>query len=180
MNKLNIHILIVVFLVAGFPLAAQNLSPEDQRIVSDAEAAKSAFIQQDQGLSNMFNNSAGYAIFPNVGKGAYIVGGAAGNGAVYKNGDLVAMAELRQLDVGLQLGGQAFRQVIFFEDQATLENFLEGNFQLAGNASAVVLTEGESGSLGFKDGLAIATMPKAGAMVEISVGGQKFEVESLK
>jgi len=80
----------------------------------------------------------------------------------------------------LQIGGQAFRQVIFFQTQTELDRFKEGNFELSGTASAVVLEEGKAKSMEFRDGIAIATMPKAGAMVEISVGGQKFEYESLE
>lgn len=152
---------------------------EQQEIIDDGQSAKQAFIEQDSHIESLFNNSEGYVIFPNVGKGAYIVGGASGNGAVYENGALIGMADLKQLDVGLQLGGQAFRQVIFFGNQNVLQEFKEGNFELAANASAVALEKGTARSLKFKDGVAVATMPKAGAMIEVSVGGQKFEFQEF-
>lgn len=170
---------VVLFLFAGFAANAQNLSSEDQRIVEDAQRAKADFIAEGNDMQQMFDNSYAYVIFPNVGKGAYIVGGAAGNGAVYENGNLIGMAKLRQLDVGLQLGGKAFSEVIFFEDKQALEEFKQEELQLSGNASAVVIEEGKSGAIAFKDGIAIATMPKAGAMVSVSVGGQKFSFEPL-
>lgn len=153
---------------------------EQKELIADTKKAKAAFIEKEPALSQIFATAEGYVIFPNVGKGAYVVGGAAGNGVVYENGYLVGLAKLRQVDVGLQVGGQAYRQVIFFNTEAALKRFKEGNFELAANASAVVLEEGRAKSLEFRDGIAVVTMPKAGAMLEISVGGQKFEYEDLR
>lgn len=153
---------------------------EDQkRLIDDAERAKTAFITDNPELEELFSISAGYVIFPNVGKGAYILGGAAGNGVVYQKGELIGFAELRQLDIGFQLGGQAFRQAILFQTQSELDNFKEGNYKLSGNASAVILEEGKAKSVEFENGRAIVTMPKAGAMIEVSVGGQKFDYKDL-
>lgn len=145
-----------------------------EELKRDSEAAKSAFIQNSQDLDDLFDTAAGYVIFPNVGAGAYILGGAAGNGVLYENGEVQGFAELRQMDVGLQIGGQAYRQVILFQTQEELEKFKSGEYSFSGNASAVILEEGKAKSVTFNDGRAIVTMPKAGAMLEISIGGQKF------
>lgn len=145
-----------------------------EKVIRDAEEAKNIISQMNTDASRLFDSAVGYAIFPNVGKGAYILGGAAGNGVVYENGERVGFAELRQLDIGLQIGGQAFREVIFFETDAALERFKEGNLEFEGNASAVIIEEGKSRNINFQDGIAVVTMPKAGAMVELSIGGQKF------
>lgn len=175
--KRKFKVSFVLFLCA-LGVAAQ--SAEQRELMDDAQEAKMAFIAEDSQMAEFFDNSAGYAIFPNVGKGAYIVGGASGNGVVYKDGKMIGMADLKQLDVGLQIGGKAFREVLFFQTDEALNNFKEGNFELSGNASAVVLEEGLAKTIKFKDGVAVATMPKAGAMVEISVGGQKFDYEEFK
>ena len=169
-------IFMVIFLFIAFESTAQN--EEQQEIIRDSELAREAFIANNPNLADLFKNASGYVIFPNVGKGAYIVGGAAGNGVVYQNGKAIGMAKLRQLDIGLQLGGQAFRQAILFQTQAELDRFKKGNFELASTVSAVAL-EGKAKSIEFRDGLAVVTMPKAGAMIEVSVGGQKFEYESF-
>lgn len=175
-RNLPLSFIVFLFLITLSP--AQN--KEQKEIIEDAKKAKAAFVQQDPQMSRHFANAEAYVIFPNVGKGAYVVGGAAGNGVVYENGNLVGMAKLRQIDVGVQVGGQAYRQVLLFNSEAALNRFKEGNYEIAANASAVVLEEGVAKTLKFLDGVAIVTMPKAGAMVEISVGGQKFEFESFK
>ncbi len=176
-NSLHKCRLILFFLFTPVILLAQT--QEQKQIIDDARKAKAAFIQQDPAISKVFASVEGYVIFPNVGKGAYVVGGAAGIGAVYENGHLVGMAKLLQIDIGLQVGGQAFRQVIFFKTEEALNHFKSGNFELAGTASAVVLEEGKAVNIKFRDDIAVVTMPKAGAMVEVSVGGQKFEYEGL-
>lgn len=177
MRKLSNSMLVIMVMFFSASLLAQT--PDQQEIISDAEMAREAFIQEDADMQLLFDEAIGYVIFPNVGKGAYIVGGASGNGAVYENDQLIGMADLKQVDVGLQLGGQAFREVIFFQSQAALDRFKEGNFELTGNASAVALDKGAARSVDFSDGVAVITMPKAGAMIEISVGGQKFGFEEL-
>lgn len=148
-------------------------------LVADARKEKNMIEQKHPAIGDLFDDSRGYAIFPNVGKGAYIIGGASGNGAVYENGTLIGYADLKQVDVGLQLGGKALVEVLFFENRAALDRFKQGNFELSANASAVLVDEGFSGNVEFKDGIAIITVPKAGAMAGISVGGQKFDFKPL-
>lgn len=167
-------------LILFFTTALVAQTPDQKELIEDAKKAKAAFIDKDPEMSKIFATAEGYAIFPNVGKGAYVVGGAAGNGIVYENANLVGTAKLRQVDVGLQVGGQAFRQVIIFKTEEALKRFKEGSFELAGNISAVVLEQGKAKSIEFRDGIGVVTMPKAGAMVEISVGGQKFEYQNIK
>lgn len=174
---LPFSVFMLFFVSTSHSIQAQD---EKKQFLDDVRKAKAAFIDKDPAMSKFFASAEGYAIFPNVGKGAYIIGGAAGNGALYENGHLVGMAKLRQVDVGAQIGGQAFSQVLLFNSEAALNRFKKGNFEITANASVVVLEEGAAKSIEFRDGVAIVTMPKAGAMVEVSVGGQKFEYEDFK
>ncbi len=152
-------------------------------------------IFQDAGESAaFFDNSYGYAIFPNIGKGGIGIGGAHGKGRVYANGEYVGDTTMTQITVGFQLGGQVYSQIIFFEDERALNEFTSGNFELGAQASAVAITAGASaaatttgtsaGASGGKrdattvgnyyKGMAIFTVAKGGLMYEASVGGQKF------
>lgn len=166
-----------------------NLMAQDREMIvdkekrevlkSDAEDAKAAFMEANSDLESTLSSAAGYAIFPNVGKGAWILGGAAGNGVVYENGQVSGYAELRQIDVGFQFGGKAFREMIVFKTQEALEKFKEGNFEFGGSASAVIWDKGKGKALTFENGAGVAIIPKAGAMVGISVGGQEFDYRPL-
>ena len=87
-----------------------------------------------------FANSYGYAVFPTIGKGGIGIGGAHGSGRVYVHGKYVGDTSMTQLTVGLQLGGQAFSQIIFFEDQRSFKEFTSENFEFSAQASAVAIT----------------------------------------
>ncbi|MDX1603969.1 MAG: YSC84-related protein, partial [Salinimicrobium sediminis] len=93
---------------------------------------------------------------------------------VYEKGKVVGYTELRQIDVGFQIGGQAFSEIIIFKTEQALNEFKEGNFEFEGSASAVIWDKGKGEAIQFQDGVGVALMPKAGAMAGISVGGQKF------
>jgi len=89
------------------------------------------------------------------------------------------MAKVKQVTVGLQLGGQAYREVIFFENEEEFNRFKENRFEFSGQASAVAVTEGASANVKYKNGVMIFTQQKGGLMYEASIGGQKFKFTSL-
>lgn len=154
-------------------------SSKDKKVIKDAENAKEKLMTMDVGLDQFFNNSAGYVVFPNVGKGGFIIGGASGNGVVYQNGEKVGMADLKKLSVGLQAGGQSITEVIFFETAEDLAEFKEGDFEFSAEASAVALKSGIAVNAKYRDGVAVFALPKAGLMADASVGGQKFDYKPL-
>ena len=154
-------------------------SKDDQKVVADANTAKADFIKSDGLMQSLFDNAAGYVIFPNVGKGAIGIGGAAGNGAVYQKGTLIGMASMKQVSIGFQWGGQAYREVIFFEKEADLNRFKENKIELSAQASAVAVTVGAAANAKYEHGVMIFSQTKGGLMYEASVGGQKFKFKPL-
>ena len=147
---------------------------------SDVDAALAGFKNADSSLQSELNRAVGYAVFPSVGKGAVGIGGAHGKGLVYEGGVLIGKTSLTAVSFGLQLGGQAFREVIFFKDKTALDDFTRGNFEFAAGVSAVALKAGASADLGYNKGVAVMTATKGGLMYEASVGGQKFSFEKSK
>tara|TARA_R110000850_G_scaffold182360_1_gene307775 strand:+ start:26124 stop:26681 length:558 start_codon:yes stop_codon:yes gene_type:complete len=152
---------------------------KDKKVISDAETAKKEFITMNKALESQFNDATAYVIFPNVGKGAVVVGAASGNGAVYKDGRLVGMASMKQLDVGAQIGGEAYSEVIFFNSDEAFKKLKNNELELTSQVAAVAVEEGTSLNTKFTEGMAVYVMPKAGLMAEVSVGGQKFEYRPL-
>jgi lipid-binding SYLF domain-containing protein len=160
-------------------MASAQLSTKDQKIVDDAKGAKAEFIKTDGLMKNLFDNAYAYVILPNVGKGGIGIGGAAGNGAVFQKGTLIGMAKMTQVTIGFQWGGQAYREVIFFETKADLDRFKENRLELSAQASAVAATAGASANVKYKEGVMIFTQAKGGLMYEASIGGQKFKFREL-
>ena len=131
----------------------------------------------DPGIEAFFDHSAAYAVFPSVGKGGFVVGGAYGKGLVISAGKVVGNTTLTQASVGLQLGGQKYSQFIFFKDDVALENFKRGNLEFGATASAVAVTAGASADTSYDKGVAVFTHAAGGLMVEGSISGQKFTYE---
>lgn len=152
---------------------------DKETLVIDAKYALEELKKNNADVAKLADDAYGYVVFPNVGKGAFIAGGAAGNGVVYQGGKQIGWAKLRQVDVGLQIGGEAFREAIFFQTKQDLDEFKSSELEFTGGVSAVAITEGASKSVNFEDGMAVVTMPKGGAMIEISVGGQKFKYQDM-
>lgn len=169
-----------------------NAAPADKELLNNAQSSISEFRKYSQ-AQPFFDTAYGYVVFPSVGKGGFWVGGAYGQGIVYQGHSPMANAELVQVSVGLTFGGQAFSEIIFFENKATFDRFLNGNVELGAQASATVLTEGAAAHAGttgtsasasdrnskayYVNGMSIFTAPKGGLMVEAALAGQKFNVE---
>jgi len=121
-----------------------------------------------------FKTCYGYAVFPTVGKGGFGIGGAHGKGRVYVKGKYVADTTLSQLSFGFQAGGQAFSQIMFFQNANAFSAYKTGNFELGAQATAVAITSGIGANADYDKGIAIFTAAKGGLMYEATVAGQKF------
>ena len=130
-------------------------------------------------MKSLFENSAGYIIFPNIGKGAVGVGGATGNGILFEKGKAVGKANMSQLTVGAQAGGKVYSEVIFFESRDALQSLKDGKLEFTGQVSAVAVTSGVSANIKYREGVLVFTQEKGGLMLEASIGGQKFTYKSL-
>jgi lipid-binding SYLF domain-containing protein len=146
-------------------------------IEKDAATTLAAARAADPTLGSVFNSSAGYAVFPTVGKAAAGVGGAYGKGVLYEGGRVVGYCDLTQATVGMQLGGQTYSQIIAFETKQAVDTFKQGNFRFAAQATAVALKSGVGANAQFKEGVAVFTMDETGLMYEAAVGGQKFSYQ---
>ena len=182
--------LLILFLLA-FPTGPALADDFDDTIKVFRKAGES---------SQFFGKSYGYAVFPTIGKGGFVVGGAHGKGRVYAKGGYVGDSSMTQITVGAQLGGQAYSQMIFFQDKRAFDTFTGGNFEFGAQATAVAITAGASAQAGttgaaagasgtqshaknvasYHNGMAVFTVAKGGLMYEASIGGQKFSYTPRK
>ncbi|WP_203294126.1 lipid-binding SYLF domain-containing protein [Luteirhabdus pelagi] len=169
----RIQLITILALVFSVTVFAQ--SKEDKKLMKDAEKAKAAFMDKDPNIKEHFSTAEAYVIFPNVGEGALVVGGASGNGVVYESGRAVGMANMKKVDVGAQVGGEAYSEIIFFKNEAEYDAFKDDDFSLSTKASAVLIKEGAAKESTYEDGVKVFVLPKAGLSLEASVGGQEFD-----
>jgi len=186
MQKILTPLVMSAFLLTGVAVWADDYS---DTIATFQKAGESG---------TFFANSYGYAVFPSIAKGGLGIGAAHGKGKVYEQGKYVGDTKMTQVSVGLQAGGQAYSQIVFFEDKRAFDEFTSGNFEFGAGVSAVAITAGVSGSTGttgtsagasggkndantkgkYNKGMAIFTVAKGGLMYEASVAGQKFSYKA--
>jgi lipid-binding SYLF domain-containing protein len=163
-------------------LAACATAPRSEEgkadIRADASAALAKARSNDPTLSPILHDARGYAVFPTVGKGAVGIGGAYGKGVLYEGGSFAGYCDLSQASIGVQLGGQAYTEIITFATPEALTHFKSGNFAFGAQATAVALKSGAGANAKYANGVAVFTMDEAGLMYEASIGGQKFSYQS--
>ncbi len=147
-----------------------------------------------------FKKAYGYAMFPTIGQGGFGIGAAHGDGQVYRGGKVSGYTSMTQISIGFQLGGQAYSQIIFFEDKRAYDDFTHGNFEFDASASAVAITAGAQASAGttgstagastgpatgkqattsYYKGTSVFVHTKGGLMYEAALGGQKFSFKPV-
>ncbi len=183
---------LVFLLFANVTWAAREVTDYSETV---AEFKKSEVV------APFFGSSYGYALFPTIGKGGFGIGGAHGKGQVYQGGKVMGFTSMTDISIGAQAGGEAYSQVIFFENKAALDNFTSGNFEFSAQASAIAIqatagveagtekTGAEASAQGkagkqttkqYQDGLLTFTMAKGGLMYAATVAGQKYSFDAIK
>ena len=160
-----------------------------------------AIYAKSEEVQSFLTNAYGYAVFPTIGKAGIGIGGSYGTGQVYEKGVVTGTASLAKISIGFQLGGQAFSQMIFFEDKRSYDEFTSGEFEFDAAASAVAITAGVQAKAGtegatagasagpatgkqvknsYHKGMAVFVHIKGGLMYEAAIGGQKFSFKPKK
>ncbi len=159
-----------------------------------------AVFEKSPACQPYFNKAYGYAMFPTIGQGAFVIGAAHGDGQVYRGGKVMGYTSMTQISIGFQAGGQAFSQIIFFEDKRAYDEFTRGNFEFDAATSAVAITAAAQASAGttgstagasagpatgkqattsYYKGTSVFVHTKGGLMFEAAIGGQKFSFKPV-
>ncbi|MFT4537135.1 MAG: lipid-binding SYLF domain-containing protein [Saprospiraceae bacterium] len=170
---------LIIFLVLGlapFILTAQY----NPKALEKVEETIVAFKEKNSKFEIYFADAYGYTVFPAIGKGAWVLGAARGGGTAFELGEPTGKAIITQFTIGLQFGGQCYRQVIFFEKEEDFLRFKENKFEFAAQTSALAVKLGAAANLSYRDGVAVFSITKAGFMYEASLGGQKLKFKPYK
>ena len=187
MSTRHIVISLLAILTCTAPVFGDEASTDKKTV--------DAFLVSDV-VARFHKSAYGYAVFPTIGKGGFGIGAAHGEGRVYRNGKKTGDVTMTQISIGLQLGGQAYSQVVYFEDKRAFKEFTSGQFEFGAQAEAIAITysagvqagtDGASASANstqtetkYYKGLIVFTMGKGGLMYQAALGGQKYDYEALK
>jgi lipid-binding SYLF domain-containing protein len=183
-------------LIAGLFLATSNVTIAQD--VEDLSETIESFRSIPQ-VASFFDSAYGYAVWKRIARGGLGIGGATGRGQVYVDGKVTGFSRLVDVSIGLQAGGQAYHQIVFFENRAAYDRFTAGEFEFDATASAVAVTASAQASAGtrgsqataggggpgtgagggYQHGLQVFTMAEGGLMYQATIGGQKYNFKAV-
>ncbi len=165
-------------LLAAATLGGCNAAPESassrSALAAEAKSALATFESNDPSLEAKVDDAYAYAVFPDAGKGGFIIGGGGAHGVVYRNGVQVGWAGFTTVTIGAQIGGQGYSMLILFQNDAAFENFRAGGLKGSATASGVAVEAGAAANAGYRNGVMIFCDNMKGLMGEASVGGSTF------
>ncbi len=175
--------LIICGAVLGLCLNASAFA-EWQADMSDKKQAKAAaalakFKDKHPQMQPYFDQAQGYAIIPGITRVAIGFGGAYGRGLVVEGDNLIGWTSFAQFTSGLQLGAKYFSMIVFFKDQAALDDYKKSQLQFLGQAGIDLATFGMSGTPAYNEGVAIFAITRLGLMAEFSYSGARFKYKPI-
>ncbi len=172
-------------------------SPGLAQQVEDFSAAIEMFRQVPE-VGPFFDTAYGFAVWDNIAWRGLGLG--APTGVVYVNGQVTGFSRIFDVSIGLQARGQAYRQIIFFEDRWANDEFTRGNIEFDASVAAVAVTasaQTSSGTQGsqatvdasgagrslasgtYQSGLRVFTMAIGGLMAQATIAGQMYNFRSV-
>jgi lipid-binding SYLF domain-containing protein len=169
-------ILAVFFSISIFE--GQSYGKTATEIDASVDAVMDRFHEHVKDAKEVVQHSKGMLILPSVKKGALIVGGEYGKGAMRISGKTVDYYRMISGSVGFQIGGQAKDVIIAFMSSDALNKFRNSKGWEAGvdgNIALITVGAGEStiSSMG-KNPIVAFVFDVKGLIADMSLKGAKF------
>jgi lipid-binding SYLF domain-containing protein len=172
---LRIFLLIIVFNIL---LTNNLLAKTAKEIDASVDVAIQRFYEQVKGAEEFVKASKGMLVMPNVVKGAFIVGGEYGEGALRIGGKTVDYYNTISGSIGFQIGGEAKDIILLFMTDEALKNFRASKGWEAGvdgNVALISVGAGErADTTTSKDPIVGFVFDAKGLIADISLKGAKF------
>ena len=145
----TLQIVLASALLGGVAFAqGLGLAPSASQIDSSASSSLAALYSQNPAAKALGAKARAVLVFPDIRKGAFIVGAQYGYGALRKGGTTVAYYRTGAASYGFQAGVKQFGYALFFMTDAAL-NYLNasGGWAIGTGPSLVVVDQGMARSL---------------------------------
>ncbi len=129
-----------------------------------------------ENAKKLYDQSYGYAVFDNM-RITFIFSGGGGSGvAVNKGSGKRTYMKMGTGGISFGIGAQKYQVIMFFEDEETLDDFIEHGWKAETSASAAAGTSGANVGTGFVKGIALFQITEAGLMASADISGTKYTV----
>jgi len=167
-----------------FWMTACSMVPQrgDSLTAGELEAANAALEQfaADEHLAPFFAGAELIAVYPAGIRAGLGIGAGLGRGLVFQDGRAIGRTGMYQLSIGANIGGQVYRQILFFKSEAAFERLMSGITEFAGQANLAVAMAGGAATPSFNTEVALFTQLRSGLLVEGSVGAHSYTFRRLR
>ncbi len=156
--------------------SAAELKLDAQRAEIDEVAAETLdrLFAEHAKAKGLYDQAVGWAVFDNA-KVAFGISGGGGHGvAVDKAGGTRTYMKMGTVGVGFGLGVNKYQVVFLFQDEATLQTFVDKGWQADAGATAAAGENSAEAKTGFINGLAIYQLTEKGLMLNADIAGTKY------
>ena len=172
------YLIILTLLVFAIGSAATVYADKAKELDAQADAALDRFYKQVKDGKEVAEKAKGLLIMPSVKKGALIIGGEYGRGALRIGGKTVDYYSMVSGSVDFQIGGEAKDIIIAFNSSDALKKFRDSKGWEAGvdgNVALFTKGAGESAVTAMaKDPIVAFIFDVKGLMADMSIKGAKF------
>jgi lipid-binding SYLF domain-containing protein len=176
-NKRSIRVFLLITIIGVF-LSSNLYAKTAKEIDASVDAAIERFYKQVKGAKEFEKASKGMLVMPNVVKGAFIIGGEYGEGALRVGGKTVDYYNTISGSIGFQIGGQSKDIILLFMTDEALKQFRASNGWEAGvdgNVALITIGGGErADTRTLKDPIVGFVFDAKGLIADISLKGAKF------
>ncbi len=171
---------LILFLIMLFSALMTNdlLAKTAKEINASVDVAIERFYKQVKGAEKFVKASRGMLVMPNIVKGALIVGGEYGEGALRIGGKSVDYYNTVSGSIGFQIGGQKKDVILLFMTDEALKKFRASKGWEAGvdgNVALISVGAGErADTTTSKDPIVGFVFDAKGLIADISLKGAKF------
>jgi len=173
----SIRVVLLITVMSGF-LSHDLLAKTAREIDVSVDVAIERFHKQVIGAKELIKASKGMLVMPNVVKGALIIGGEYGEGALRIGGESVDYYNTVSGSIGFQIGGQAKDIILLFMTDEALKQFRASSGWEAGvdgNVALITIGAGErADTTTTKDPIVGFVFDAKGLIADLSLKGAKF------
>ena len=176
-NKWSIRFFLLITII-GVILSSNLYAKTAKEIDTSVDVAIERFYKQVQGASEMVQKAKGMLVMPNVVKGAFIIGGEYGQGALRIGGKTVDYYNIISGSIGFQIGGQSKDIILLFMTDEVLKQFRASKGWEAGvdgNVALFAVGGGERhDTRTSKEPIVGFVFDAKGLIADVSLKGAKF------
>jgi len=176
-NKWSIRTFLLITIIGVF-LSSNLYAKTAKEIDASVDVAIERFYKQVKGAKEFVKASKGMLVMPNVVKGAFIIGGEYGEGALRVGGKTVDYYNTISGSIGFQIGGQSKDIILLFMTDEALKQFRASKGWEAGvdgNVASFTVGGGErADTRTLKDPVVGFVFDAKGLIADISLKGAKF------